>query len=295
MAMMLFRKPIVYLADHPSGRLLPWVIAVMAYLAGLGLAGVVTLDQSVANWRAALSHSVTVQITSGNDASAERQRDAVVALLRDTPGIESALPMSRFEIRQLLEPWLGAGNVTDDLPIPLLIDVSLSRDRDVDLDALAKSIVAVAPDAVLDDHGTWLQRFINLAENVQFIAAGIVTLVGFATVAIVIFATRAGMAIHHNTIEILHLIGAKDSFIAAQFQRHFLWLGLKGGLIGLGVALLSVLGLSRLSFGMEDAFIPKLTLSPLLFVVLLILPIAASLLTMLTARQTVKSTLGRMI
>jgi cell division transport system permease protein len=293
--MTLFRKPIVYLADHPSGRLLPWVIAVMAYLAGLGLAGVVTLDQSVANWRAALSHTVTVQITTGDEAAAEIERDAVVALLKKTPGVESALPMSRSEVKQLLEPWLGAGNVTDDLPIPLLVDVVLGRDGDLDLDALRKSLIDVAPDAVLDDHGTWLQRFIGLAENVQLIAAGIVTLVGFATIAIVIFATRAGMAIHHSTIEILHLIGAKDSFIASQFQRHFFWLGLKGGLIGMGIALLSVLGLSRLSFGMEDAFIPRMALSFALFAALLILPVAASLLTMVTARQTVKSALGRMI
>jgi cell division transport system permease protein len=280
------RRPIVYLANHPAGRLLPWVIAVMAYLAGLGLAGVITLDQSVAHWRGALSHTVTVQITAG---------DAVVALLKKTPGIDSALPMSKSEIKGLLEPYLGSGNVTDDLPVPALIDVAISRDGTVDFDALEKSIKEVAPDAELDDHGTWLQRFIHLAENIQFIAGGIVTLVGLATVAIVIFATRAGMAIHHDTIEILHLIGAKDSFIANQFQRHFLWLGLKGGLIGLVVVLLSLLGISRLSFGMEDAFIPKLTFSVTLLAALAVLPLLASLLTMLTARQTVKSTLGRMI
>jgi cell division transport system permease protein len=293
--MNLLRRPVVYLADHPAGRLLPWVIAVMAYLAGLGLAGVITLDQSVAHWREALSHTVTVQITAGDEAARDSQRDAVVALLKKTPGIESALPMSKGEIRSLLEPYLGAGNVTDDLPIPLLIDVAISRDETIDFDALQKSIKEVAPDAEIDDHGTWLQRFISLAENIQFIAGGIVTLVGFATVAIVIFATRAGMAIHHDTIEILHLIGAKDSFIANQFQRHFLWLGLKGGLIGLVVALLSLLGISRLSFGMEDAFIPKLTFSVTLLVALALLPLLASLLTMLTARQTVKSTLNRMV
>ena len=230
-----------------------------------------------------------------DEATREKERDAVVGLLKTTPGIESALPMSKLEVRNLLEPYLGAGNVTDDLPIPLLIDVSLSRDHAVDFDALRKSIKEVAPDAELDDHGTWLQRFISLAENIQFIAGGIVTLVGFATVAIVIFATRAGMAIHHDTIEILHLIGAKDSFIAAQFQRHFVWLGFKGGLIGLVVALLSLLGISRLSFGMEDAFIPKLTFSATLLVALVLLPVIASLLTMVTARQTVKSTLSRMI
>jgi len=293
--MSLLRRPIIYLANHPSGRLLPWVIAVMAYLAALGLAGVVTLDQSVANWRAALSHTVTVQITAGEESARNTQRDAVVKLLKNTPGIDSALPMTKSEVKGLLEPWLGTGNVIDDLPIPLLIDVTLSRDQDVDLAALGKKIAAVAPDAELDDHGNWLQRFIDLAENMKLIAEGIVTLVGLATVAIVIFATRAGMAIHHDTIEILHLIGAKDSFIASQFQRHFLRLGLKGGLIGVGIALLSLLGISRLSFGLEDAFIPRLGFSVTLVVVLLILPVLASFLTMITARQTVTSALSRMV
>jgi cell division transport system permease protein len=291
----LLRRPIVYLSDHPSGRLLPWVIAVMAYLAALGLAGVVTLDQSVAKWRTALSHTVTVQIAAGDESARDNERDAVVKLLKNTDGIESALPMAKSEVKALLEPWLGSGNVIDDLPIPALIDVKLDAGSSVDLDALAEKIRDVAPDAELDDHGSWLQRFINLAENAEFIAAGIVTLVGLATVAIVIFATRAGMAIHHDTIEILHLIGAKDSFIASQFQRHFLRLGLKGGLIGVAIAVLSLLGLSRLSFGLEDALIPKLTFSVTLVVVLVALPLLASLLTMITARQTVTSALGRMV
>ncbi|HKJ73404.1 MAG TPA: hypothetical protein VKA19_04755, partial [Alphaproteobacteria bacterium] len=125
--MSFLRGPIVYLADHPSGRLLPWVIAVMAYLAALGVAGVITLDQSVASWRASLSHTVTVQITAGAETARDTERDAVVKLLNNTPGIESALPLSKAEVKKLLEPWLGAGNVTDDLPIPALVDVVLSR------------------------------------------------------------------------------------------------------------------------------------------------------------------------
>ena len=107
------RPPIVYLSDHPSGRLLPWVIAVMAYLAGLGLAGVITLDQSVANWRVALSHTVTVQITGPDEATREKERDAVIGLLKNTPGIESALPMSKSESGPCSSPiWARAMSPT---------------------------------------------------------------------------------------------------------------------------------------------------------------------------------------
>ena len=53
-------------------------------------------------------------------------------------------------------------------------------------------------------------------------AAGVLALVLTATVLSVTFATRAAMATNRPVIEVLHLIGAKNSFIAEHFQRHFL-------------------------------------------------------------------------
>ena len=47
-----------------------------------------------------------------------------------------------------------------------------------------------------------------------------------------VFTARIGLAIHHSVIEILHLLGAQDAYIARQFQVHALWLGLRGGVIG---------------------------------------------------------------
>src|SRR3970040_1036559 len=46
------------------------------------------------------------------------------------------------------------------------------------------------------------------------------------------------MATNRPIIEVLHFIGAKSGFIASQFQRHFLMLGLEGGLVGGGLAIL---------------------------------------------------------
>ena len=40
-------------------------------------------------------------------------------------------------------------------------------------------------------------------------------------------------------VEVLHFVGAGDRFIANRFLRHFLRLGLEGGLIGGGVAMLA--------------------------------------------------------
>ena len=58
-----------------------------------------------------------------------------------------------------------------------------------------------------------------------------------ATVLSVTFATKGAMAANRPIVEVLHLIGAKDGFIAGEFQRHFLLLGIKGGAIGGGLAM----------------------------------------------------------
>ena len=67
---------------------------------------------------------------------------------------------------------------------------------------------------------------------------GVLALVVAATMLSVTFATRGAMAANRPVIEVLHFVGARDGFIAGQFQRHFLWLGLKGGVIGGAAAML---------------------------------------------------------
>jgi cell division transport system permease protein len=59
-----------------------------------------------------------------------------------------------------------------------------------------------------------------------------------ATVLSVTFATRGAMATNRPIVEVLHFIGARSGFIAGQFQRHFLLLGLEGGVLGGGAAML---------------------------------------------------------
>jgi cell division transport system permease protein len=65
----------------------------------------------------------------------------------------------------------------------------------------------------------------------------ILALVLAVTVLSVTFATRGAMAANRPIIEVLHYVGATDGFVGSQFQRHFLILGLKGGAIGGGGAI----------------------------------------------------------
>jgi len=77
----------------------------------------------------------------------------------------------------------------------------------------------------------------TMAEPAEIAGLALLGLVVAVTVLSVTFATRGAMATNRPIVEVLHYVGATDAFIAGQFQRHFLLLGLKGGLIGGGAAI----------------------------------------------------------
>lgn len=281
--------------ERDSGHLLPWVIAVMVYLSALALIGSLGLHGAVASWTSDVTHNLTVQIANPDAALRQKQADAALAQLRAAPGVLKAEILDKSEIDKLLEPWLGQGNVTEDLPVPVMIDVMLDPGLDIDEAALALAVKKVAPDAQTDDHQQWIGQLVRLAGIIEITAVGIVLLIMLATVAIVMFGAKAGMASHQETIETLHIIGARDQTIAGAFQRRFLIYGLKGGLVGLVVAGVTVGFLIRVASDVGEKVMLSLTVSPTEIAAVAVLPIAAALISMLTARFTVLGALSRMV
>jgi cell division transport system permease protein len=220
-----------------SGRALLGVIAIMTFLASL-TTGAVMLVRALANeWQADVAREVTIQIrpVTGQDIEMEVVKAAVIA--RASPGIAEVRPYSKEEAARLLEPWLGSGLQIDDLPVPRLIVVRIAPGATPDLAQLRQTLGEQIPGVSLDDHRSFLDRMRGMSRAVVVLGIGVLLLVFVATVLSVAFATRAAIATNRPVIEVLHLIGAKDSFIARHFQQHFLQLGLKGGLIGAGCAM----------------------------------------------------------
>lgn len=222
-------------ADSIAGRALVAVIAIMTFLAALTLGGVVLVRGAAGEWQAAVAREVTVQVrpTPGRDIEAEIKK--AIDIVSAAPGIAGVRPYSREESARLLEPWLGTGLSMDDLPVPRLIVVRLDADGGPDLGPLRKALAERVAGASLDDHRGWVDRMRAMSGTAVGIGIGIMLLVLAATTLSVTFATRGAMATNRPIIEVLHFVGAKDGFIAVQFQRHFLLLGLEGGAIG-GVA-----------------------------------------------------------
>jgi cell division transport system permease protein len=226
-----------------AGRALIAIVAIMTFLASLTTGGVMLVLGSAAEWQSDVAREMTIQIrpAAGRDMEAEVQRAAEVA--RATPGIAEVRPYSTAESARLLEPWLGTGLALDALPVPRIIVLRVAAGGRPDLAALRAALAARVAGASIDDHRGWIDRMRAMARTAIAGGIGILVLVLAATVLSVAFATRGAMATNRPIVEVLHFIGARDAFIAGQFQSHFLKLGLKGGLIG-GSAALIVLALA---------------------------------------------------
>jgi cell division transport system permease protein len=219
-------------ADTIAGRSLVAVIAIMTFLAALTLGAVVLIHATATEWQSEVAREVTIQVrpAPGRDIEADVKTAAGIAAAQ--PGVAGVRPYSKAETARLLEPWLGTGLTLDDLPVPRLIVVRIASDNAPDLAQLAKAVTAQVPGATLDDHRGWVDRMRSMARTAVAIGIGLTVLVLVATVLSVTFATGGAMAANRPIIEVLHFVGAKDGFIAGQFQRHFLLLGLTGGVIG---------------------------------------------------------------
>jgi cell division transport system permease protein len=219
-------------ADTIAGRALVAVIAIMTFLAALTLGAVVLIRGTATEWQSDVAREVTIQVrpAPGRDIEADVKKAADIAAAQ--PGIAGVRPYSKTETARLLEPWLGTGLTFDDLPVPRLIVVRIAPDGAPDFAQLGQAVAAQVPGATLDDHRGWVDRMRIMARTAVAIGVGLLVLVLIATVLSVTFATGGAMAANRPIIEVLHFVGARDGFIAGQFQRHFLLLGLTGGVIG---------------------------------------------------------------
>ena len=221
-----------------AGRALVAVVAIMTFLASITTGAVLLVSASAAEWQSEVASEITIQVrpTAGRDI--ERDVAAVAEAMRSQSGIVEVKPFTKDESAKLLEPWLGTGLSFDDLPVPRVIVARVKPGTVLDLPALRGRVTQLAPTASVDDHRAWIERMRSMTGATVFAGIGILALVIIATIISVSFATRGAMAANRPIVEVLHFVGAGDRYIANRFLRHFLRLGLQGGVIGGGVAML---------------------------------------------------------
>jgi cell division transport system permease protein len=283
--------------DSAGGATLNTIVSVMSFLACLTLGAVLTVSHLAAEWSRGLSGAMTVQLMPVADITPEDQAAAALKIVEQWPGVGSANALTKSQAARLLEPWLGRGNVLEDLPVPQLIEIQTADGARIDGEGLRNALSAV-PGAELDDHKRWNEELTAFARSSAGTGWLILALIALATLSIVAFATQAGLESHRDIVEIVHMIGARDSFIAREFEQHFFWMGLRGGLVGLGLAVLTLI-LAGWAWGggtgmAGSLYVPQILSAPLRYVWLLGVPIAIAAIALYTARLTVLRVVGKL-
>jgi cell division transport system permease protein len=281
------------LRQDASSRFLPWFIALMVYLATIGGIALIWLGDALRNWDAALTCTLTLQIPAD---TSDARIDVAIATLKQAKGVVSARLLDQSATTKLLQPWLGTSVPVDALPQPRLIDVRIDPKADIDYPTLRQHLDSIIPNAQLDSNRTWLGNMRSFARPVAGVIGVGVIVVTLLIVTIVIFTARIGLTIHRSVIELLHLLGAQDEYIARQFQNHALWLGLHGGLIGGGAALVTViiLGPTGYVLALPVPIAAHGVFDWRLWLLVIVAALAAGGVAMVTARMTVLRQLGRM-
>jgi cell division transport system permease protein len=284
------------LGADAAARFLPWIVGAMVYLAALALASAFAVNLAIGGWRADITGELTVEIPAGDaaDPDARAQRlDRAMGALTGVDGVAGVSVIGPAEVERLLEPWLGPDAAAADLPLPDLVAVTLDPGATPDFALLETRLAEAAPGAQLDDHRAWIRRLDRLGLLVEFLTGSIVLLVTGAAALAVVFVTRTGLDIHRPTVDLVHLLGARDRYIARLFERHALAFGFIGGILGLAAAAATISAIALAVHRLAAGLLPAVALGIGHWAALASLPIVAAAIAMLTARVTVLRTLAR--
>ena len=273
-------------------------LAVMSYLACLAIGALILVDRAVANWTSGLAREMTVQVRMVGDANIQQELEKARAIVSDFPGVVQVDVLDEEASARLLEPWLGTRSL-EGLPLPRLIRVLADTSNPPDTEALEKALSEVKG-ARLDTHRKWEAELTRMARALSVLSYAVLGLISISAIAIVIFATRAVLQANRHIVDLLHLVGARDSYIARQIDGRFLRTGMLSGLIGVGLGLFTFLLLGLLGGGGDSGVAaasrnllfsaPKIAVWSYGF--LLTVPVAATLICLVTARITLMRRLG---
>jgi cell division transport system permease protein len=283
--------PLLPPRDARDGALV-FVVSVLCLLACLAVVAALGANRAAGGWRTQLGGSATVLVRARGDETADGAAARAAETLAGVKGVTEAAALEPEKAKALLEPWLGKDGVLDDLPIPRLVSVDLDAKAPASAQTMDKALKAAGVDATIDDHSLWLKDVLRAGALARAFAIGVAALVAAAAGAVIVFATRAGLAARRDLVSVLHLAGAEDGFIAGLFQARFARMAAMAGLIGAAAA--STLAASARLAGGGAGLTPVLPLAWTDLVSLLLCPLVAAAIAAVAARATALALLREM-
>ena len=227
--------PLMPRGDARDGGL-AFVIAVLCFFACLAALGALAADRAAGGWTAQLKDSATVLVRPNGGQSADAAAAQAAETLAGVTGVSEARALEKDKAAALLEPWLGQGALTDDLPIPRLVALELDPDHPPSAAQLQQALKAKAIDATVDDHSLWIKDIVRGGLWARAAALAVFALTALAAAAVIAFAARAVLAGRRQIVEVLHVAGARDGYIAGLVARRFAAMAFAAGLGGAAAA-----------------------------------------------------------
>lgn len=277
-----------------SGRFVPWIVALMVYLATISLVVACSMGTLVHRWNAGFSSRLTIEIPQGSGETPEiqesksKEREQILQALLKTPGISSVRTLTREEMIEDLYPWIGSKDELSLLPFPTLLEAEIADRSLVNLDGLQKMFASHFPGVRIEDHLPWQRGILNLAYSAQIIGLLIVSMIILASIGTIAFTSQTSLIIHRNVIEILYLMGATSSYIGRQFQNHAMRIGIKGGIVGFLLSAGTLSFLKFLTYKLESPLFDGEFSNILLWLIAILVPCFVTFFMMISARLAVR-------
>jgi cell division transport system permease protein len=292
------------LTNNSSSYFIPWLIGVMVFLAILAVSGSATLNKTVDSWTNSVTGTITIQVphvtevtevTEVNGLSSNIIRaKRIIREIKKDPNIVSARLLSKEEIEELLTPWIGNASI-NLLPFPQLIDVSLVNTSKQEEKKLKKLVHQLVPDAIIDNHRRWFENLVHLVKGFQVLTSSVASLITSALILTIVYATKSSIAEFSEVIRVLHIVGARDIYIATQFSKRAFLFSLKGSIAGLFIGSLTIIVIAFLSGRMQSDFVPNLYIGLDLALLLPTVAITSIAISVVTTFITVLSNLRSMV
>lgn len=283
----------VPLASDPSSSFVPTIIGAMVFLSTLVLSASLAMEGVADRWQiTGQQYGATIEMSRDNASE-----DAVatsIDVLAQLPGISRVHLVGDDEILETIEAWTGGRPDPDLLPLPVLIDVEAVSPESLRGDVIEQILEETVGAVTVYVEPQWLLAVRSTVGTVQLVTALMLIIIALISVVSIIYVTRTALSIHQDTIEILHQVGAQDSYIATQFQNQSLTLALMGGIPGNVLAIIIIILMGELSGDIEAPLLPAVSFSVREWLFLGTIPVVAALVAMVAARVTVITSLGRM-
>ena len=297
----LTRKNEIPTDDEDTSLFMYVLTSIYMYLFVVVLAMVLAINAMAGNWKKDILGAITVQIAPQEDEfkhidpiKSKDEVNKVLQFMENISGVKKVNVLDTQVIEKLMTPWLGNKVDISLLPIPQLLDVQLEENADINYDEITRRLYKVSPNASIDNHRLWLNKLLKFADSLSALALSVLIMVVCIGAFSIYYSARTSLGINIASIEILHIVGAQDEYIAAQYARSYGKIGFFSGIIGLSIAIPTILLIAHYGVSTGSGLLNGASLSSTAWMLIMITPLFSFLYARITAYYTVRKSLEKM-